>query len=281
MNSIKQILLGVAVSTEPKNVLLEHISSHLKSKTRSPLTIVTPNPEQIVYAQKDEHFRNILNSADIALPDGVGIVWAVNRIKYQGSNIRDLKVIPGIEFMEELVKLAAENGYVVGLIGGRNGVVVEALQKLQQKFPTLKGWAEDGPEIKIPNPKSQIPKNKQFSNEAMKQTISGLPNNYMQQLIKRISETKVQLLFIGLGAPKQEYFVENLKSQISNPKFSKPLVLMSVGGSFDELSGRIPRPPQWVSNVGLKWLWRLILEPWRIQRQLRLITFIRLVLSSV
>ena len=159
MNSIKQILLGVAVSTEPKNVLLERISLHLKSKAQTPLTIVTPNPEQVVYAQKDEHFRQLLNSADIALPDGVGIVWVAKRIKYQVSSAKDLKAIPGIEFMEDLVKLASENGYVVGLLGGRNGVAAETLSKLHNRFPTLKGWAEDAPEIKISNPKSQTKNN--------------------------------------------------------------------------------------------------------------------------
>src|SRR3989344_205144 len=270
MNLSKVDILGVSISIQKKYELVNYIENYLKNVTKFPLTIVTQNPEQIVYAQKDEHFRQLLNSADIALPDGIGIVWAAKRLqsnapqpplKIRGGEGRVMKVIPGIEFMEDLVKLAAENGYLVGLIGGRNGVAAEALERLQQKFPALKGWAEDAPEVRISNFKFQI------SNLNAQQ--------YFEKLLKQIQNSETKLLFIGLGAPKQEYFTANLKSQIPNPKFSKPLVLMSVGGSFDELSGRILRAPQWVNSLGIKWLWRLILEPWRVNRQLRLITFIR------
>ena len=84
--------------------------------------------------------------------------------------------------------------------------------------------------------------------------------------------------------------MEKLRSQLTvhskqkavtgEPRTVNPIVFMSVGGSFDEIAGRVARPPQWVSRAGFKWLWRLVLEPWRIKRQLALLTFIWLVLRE-
>lgn len=303
----KVSLLGVKITTDSKLELLQYVAGFLAKKSQNPLTIVTPNPEQIVYAQKDATFKNILNAADIALPDGIGVVWALNVLKNnapqppltkRGSR-GVVEKIPGVEFMENLCDLAAKNGWPIGLLGGRGGVAKKALDKLQQKYPGLKGWAEDAPEVRIEkwemrnekldleigNETTRIQDNKKISLQNPASYLKFLTSNsgekdYLNSLIYRIKQYQTRILFVGLGAPKQEYFIEKLKNYFTLYPLPLTLILMSVGGSFDEIAGVVPRAPQLISDIGLKWLWRLVLQPWRIKRQLSLMQFIYLTLCS-
>jgi len=88
-----------------------------------------------------------------------------------------------------------------------------------------------------------------------------------------VRERNTKILFIGFGFPKQEYFISEIAKKLDN------IVLMAVGGTFDFLSGRIARAPQWIQAVGLEWLFRLTREPWRIRRQLVLPEFVVKVLA--
>jgi len=126
---------------------------------------------------------------------------------------------------------------------------------------------------------------------------------YYQNLLQKIQKTNTRLVFVGLGAPKQEYFIEKLtmslrdrsdREAISQNDMRSPrsvasgdlprddkgrgVVLMSVGGAFDMIAGRIPRAPYVVRSMGLEWLWRLVREPWRWRRQRALLKFIWLVI---
>ena len=292
MSLKKTEILKISITTESKERILEYIKKYLVSRSSftvkqgknksKPLNIVTPNPEQIVYAQKDKHFANILNRADVAIPDGIGIVLAHRFLHSQLTTHHSslpLRRIPGIDLMEDLVKMGAERGDRIALIGGRRGVAVEALECLQQKYPNLAGWAQDGPEFEMKNEKLKMKNGKQ------NQDI------YFEQLARRIRENNTKIVFVGLGAPKQEYFMRLLatryqllarkqKKKIASNQspVASSLILMSVGGSFDILAGRTPRASLVVRSLGLEWLWRLIREPWRFRRQLALVEFVRLVL---
>lgn len=253
-------ILGISVTTNTKKEILEFLNNGLKKSGKNgkkTFTIVTPNPEQVVLAHKNAHFENILNRADVAIPDGIGLVWA-DRIL---GGKRGVSRISGLEFMEDLVEMAVKQGYRIGLIGGRGGVAVKALECLQKKYPTLAGWTMEPGEIDLSN----------------LSTLSDL-------IREKIQKTKTRLVFVGLGAPKQEYFIEavsGLPRKDSGQELSAvSCIFMSVGGSFDEISGRLPRSPKFIDRYGLKWLWRLILEPWRWKRQLALAEFIWLVLSA-
>lgn len=213
--------------------------------SKKPLIIVTPNPEQIVYAQDDPHFAKILNKADVSLPDGVGLALVMR-----------LKRIPGVEFMEDLVRLAAQRGYPIGLIGGRAAVAVQALECLKRKNPELTGWAEDPGDVDLG-------------------TLGDLDD-----VCEKIGKTNARLVFVGLGAPKQEYFIEKLKVESFKLKVAAPLALMSVGGSLDMIAGRTPRAPLFLRTIGVEWLWRLGQEPWRFRRQLALVKFLWLVFGK-
>ena len=143
--------------------------------------------------------------------------------------------------MLDLCSMAEKEGLTVGLIGGRRGVAVEALECLQNKYPNLKGWAMEEPETKMKN---------------------------------------VDIIFVALGFPKQEYFINLLSNEAIEQSSNRALVLMAVGGTFDYLAGRSIRAPGWVRNIGLEWLYRLIHEPWRLPRQLEGGKFFLQVLTS-
>ena len=237
----KTKILGISITTNPKDEILEEIQKYLKitkqqhNKTTKNLIIVTPNPEQIVFAQRDNHFRDVLNQAGVAIPDGVGLVWAS---RFLGTSPIENR-ISGVDFMEDLIRIAAKEGYSIGLIGGWHGVAVKALECLQKKYPRLsRGWAIE------PEGKS------------------------IEEITQKIDQTNTRIVFVGLGAPKQEYFIE---------KVNAPVVAMAVGGSFDIIAGRSPRAPFVLRTIGVEWLWRLIVEPWRWRRQLALFKFLWLV----
>ncbi|MBI2611846.1 WecB/TagA/CpsF family glycosyltransferase [Candidatus Gottesmanbacteria bacterium] len=226
------------------------------------MVILTPNPEIIMQSRRDKTLKKIFQEADINLADGAGIVWAA-KFLYD----RHIERIPGIEMMEEVAKLAAKNGYSVLLIGGSSGVAVETLECLRRKYGEVSGSVVEAITVEIKDQKLKI-KDKE-----------GEQYNTIGQIDKIIAEIKkndVKVVFVGLGCPKQEYIIQKIKDQRSLPrrqagniKYNKPLVLMAVGGSFDYISGRIPRAPEFMRNLGIEWFYRLVREPWRLPRMLR------------
>lgn len=234
----KQIL-GVKVTTSSRDRILEYIESKLK-KGGEILSIVTPNPEIIMYARSHPDFKRILDEADIALPDGVGISVASHLL-----GLGRIGKVPGVEFMEELVKLTAElnneindthknvkKTYSIGLFGGLPGVAELASLCLQKKY--------SGTEISIATDKWDS---------------------------HNLPKKKMSILFVALGHPKQEKWIYEHLSEIPAD------VVMGVGGSFDFISRRVRRAPIYLQKAGLEWLFRLVNQPWRWKRQLALISF--------
>lgn len=252
-------VLGISITNASKKEILEEIQKYLYQKAKTgqkSVKIFTPNTEQLVRAQRDPAFAEILNQADISLPDTVGVVWAARVLTKNGPDAP----IPGVEFMEDLVELATSRYVPIGLIGGRDNLAVETLDCLRQKYGKLQdSWAEDGPEIDVDNLQDDI---------------------YFKRLARRIVREGTRIVFVALGPPKQEYFIERLGEELRIAHCAFPIILMSVGGSFDILSGRLPRAPVIMRKLGLEWLWRLILEPWRIFRQLALLEFVLLVIRE-
>lgn len=267
-----QNILGVRITTSPRETILEEIKKYLirgsptkqasKAKSRKPLVIATPNPEQIVYAHTHQSFRDILNQADVTLPDGIGIVLASRFLGSSDRSTRQTTVpqrIPGVEFMADLARLAQQESVRIGLIGGFDGLAVRALECLQAEYPRLKGWAIDGPELVV----------------GAHEEMEGPSASCWEDLAQKIRLTKTGIVFVGLGAPKQEYVI----GQLSRTG-TYPLILMAVGGSFDILTGRLKRAPLVIRSIGFEWAWRLFQEPWRWQRQLALVKFMLLVCKA-
>lgn len=230
LNSRK--ILGIHIATDNKETILEEVKKWLVENNGKPRIIVTPNAEQLVFARQNMRFAGMLNRADVAIPDGFPV-----------SRLLHVPRIPGVEFMEDLVRLAAKRGDTIGLIGGYGGLAVRALECLKATYPGLRGWAIE-------------------------------PEGYsLQQIVQKIRKTNTRFVFVGLGAPKQEYFIARMARESQS-------IYMSVGGAFDMISGTIQRAPVPIRKVGLEWLWRLFQEPWRWKRQLALVKFAVLVIAE-
>jgi N-acetylglucosaminyldiphosphoundecaprenol N-acetyl-beta-D-mannosaminyltransferase len=232
-------VLGVNISLINNQTIIPLILEKLKQKKQ--IHIVTPNPEHIVEAQTNILFKNILNSADIAIPDGYGIVWAIKRKMISDKRQVRVERVTGSDLMLELCQLAAEKNWQVGLLGGQEKAAKLAAINLSKQVQNLK--------------------------------ITDLPNYQWGQsdtkIIQKISDLKIDVLLVAFGAPKQELMIsKNIKL------IPKVKIAMGVGGAFDFYAGKTKRAPKWLQNLHLEWLYRLIQEPWRWRRQLKLIEFV-------
>lgn len=242
-NSVK--ILGVRLNSTSCGQLLKEVI--LKVKSGSKTFIVTPNSEFLSFAQQNPWFKKILNSAEVAIPDGVGLIWAS---KFLGSPIKES--IPGTDFMEELCAIAAKENLTVYLFGGQPAVAQKALKAIQRKYPGLRGWAEEGPRL----------------------NLESWNKDEAKKWVQKINQKTPDLLFVGFGMGKQEKFIYD------NWQDLKVRLAMGVGGAFDYFSGQVPRAPVCLRKMGLEWLYRLLRQPWRVKRQLALPKFIWLVLKE-
>ncbi len=204
--------------------------------------IVTPNPEFVVRSLADSKLKNIINRADISLIDGIGIVWAA-KILGKGNVIR----ISGIDFMEMVIKMSNEKGWRIGLLGGKGNTAQRLAKLIVRSYPA----------ISVP-----------FA-------MSGSPNSSRDGIVRdKISGLDLDFLFVAYGNPKQEYWIDRNLGKVDAK------VLMGVGGSFDYLTGNVKRAPKLLRRLGLEWLYRLFVQPWRIKRQLSLGVFVLMVLKK-
>jgi len=221
-------ILGINISTEKRSEILKKIIKSLKTSSQK-FYIVTPNPEIMMYGLRDHEFQGVLNRAQVALPDGIGVLMA-SKIRGKGPISR----ITGVDFMEELVGQCAKEGLTTGFFGGGSGVAEKTAKCLHKSYPNLK-VVFTGSEDKGLRSKDQRP---------------------------------IDVLFVALGFPKQEKWIAENLDKIPVK------CAMGVGGAFDYLAGVVPRAPKLVRELGFEWLFRLIMQPWRIKRQIVLPQFI-------
>ncbi len=195
---------------------------------------VTPNAEIAWEAMQDPSFREILNGADLVLPDGSGIILGA---KILGRPIQEK--VAGIDFASRLAEEMAKDGGRLYLLGGKPGIAQRAGENLQQKYPGL--------------------------------CICGTADGYFQNeeaVVRRISAQAPDVLFVCLGAPKQERFMAAHCHQLNAG------LMIGLGGSLDGFAGEVKRAPRWMIRCNLEWLYRLLKEPWRLGRMMRLPKFI-------
>ena len=197
--------------------------------------VVTPNPEIVWMARRDNALRAAINGADLVLPDGIGIILG-GRIL--GTPLHGGRV-PGIDFASALLEKLSMSGGSVFLLGAKPGVAEIAGGKLKEKYPGL--------------------------------IISGAADGYFtddEYIIDRINSAKPHALFVCLGSPKQElWMAENLeKLNVS--------LCAGLGGSLDVFAGTAKRAPAMFQKLGIEWLYRLLRDPRRIGRMLKLPLFV-------
>lgn len=196
--------------------------------------VVTPNSEIVYEAMADESLRDLLNAADLVLPDGAGVVLGSKILK---TPLKEK--VAGVDFADRLLGHLAETGGSVYLLGGKPGIAELAGQKMREKYPDL--------------------------------TICGMADGYFRDegpVVEAIQQAAPDVLFVCLGAPKQERFMARHQKEL-------PVGLMAgLGGSLDSFAGTVKRAPKWMIRLNLEWFYRLLKEPWRFKRMLRLPKFL-------
>ncbi len=204
--------------------------------------ICTPNPEIVMEAQKDKELMDILHEADMVIPDGIGVVWAS---KY--SEIRLKERVAGYDLTQNLMAELAATGETFYFFGGAPGVASTAARMMMKKYPGLK--------------------------------VVGVHNGYFDEkeekkIIQDIKTKSPSILLVGLGAPKQEKWIYD------NIRLVRAKVAIGVGGSFDVMAGNVKRAPKIFQKLGLEWFHRLITQPTRWRRMMRLPKFALTVLKT-
>lgn len=191
---------------------------------------VTPNAEMAYEALKDPGFCALLNEAGLVLPDGAGVVLAAKILKTPLK-----QKVAGVEFAQQLLGLLEETGGRLYLLGSKPGVAELAAEKMLQKHPKL--------------------------------CICGMADGYFKDetaVVEKINATGADVVFVCLGAPKQELFMRAHRGALS------ARLLIGLGGTLDSIAGTVKRAPRWMIKLQLEWLYRLIKQPSRFGRMLRL-----------
>ncbi len=228
-------ILGVPVHPLTMNESVAILEEKLQKKEQA--FVVTANAEIIMMCQQDKEYNNIVSEqADLVLPDGAGAVWAG---RYLGNEVPER--VAGFDLYNQLLKLSADKGYKAYFFGGAPGVAEAAKNKAEELYPGVQ--------------------------------IVGCRNGYFTEaeeeaIIKEINDAAPDMLFVALGAPKQEKWLVKYRNQL------KPRVLMGIGGSFDVLAGKMERAPKWMQEASLEWAFRLYKQPSRFMRMLALPKFV-------
>jgi len=252
---MKTNVAGVLVDNLSKQEVLEKIRNQVALGNNG--YIVTPYSEMVVFAMRDESYRQVLNKAVIAIPDGIGVLWAAKYLslgeKREGNTwfkefgvlIWTLLAIPlnptyirsvikeritGSRLIYDIAKLAADNRFSISLVGGEENVASVAAKKLQDLYPNLKV--------------NLMLSDRQFN----------------AQTALEIAASNSDILLIAYSPPKQEmWLAENIQNL-------NVRVAVGLGGTFDYLAGKRPPAPEFAHYLGLEWLWRLITQPHRWKR---------------
>lgn len=224
-------------------------------RTKKPLIIFTPNPEQLVLAHQSPQFNSILQRADILIPDGIGLVLASRLLKIFGRGEAISERISGIDLVGDLLELSSSEDWSALLLGGHGYHQTNSREIFSSRFGKR-------------DTKTQLQWLEGYQNSA-RPTASE-----EQKVTLAIKKLRPKIVFVALGAPRQEQWVVE---HLSLLKQVDTKVVMVVGGAFDVLFGKLKRAPWWLRGIGLEWLYRLVQEPHRWRRQLALFNFAWLV----
>lgn len=233
-------MLGISIHPRTQSEILAIVDKAMTEK-KTLIHIVSLNAENMVGAQTNRAFARVLNEAQIQIADGVGMQWAS---KWLREPVGDR--ITGVDLMSQLVSHLGEQSRSVRIVflGGRGNVASTVATHYQSQYPSLTC-------IAIPDVDSTD-----------------------HAVIDTVVAARPDMVFVAFGSPRQELWVDAHKDKLNGT------LCMGVGGGFDFVAGAIPRAPTWMRNLGLEWLYRLVKQPWRWKRQMKIFTFVRLVLLS-
>jgi N-acetylglucosaminyldiphosphoundecaprenol N-acetyl-beta-D-mannosaminyltransferase len=219
-------ILGVAVDNLSEDEVLERIADLIAMG--GPHQVVTVNPEFVMEARRNSAFRRVLAAADLATPDGFGLLLVA---RFRGTPFRER--VTGVALVERVAAAAAARGWSIFLLGAAPGVAERAAAALQRAHPSLR----------------------------VAGCYAGSPHPAEEPSIRaRIAALQPTILFVAYGHPAQELWIARNQPLLRVP------VAIGVGGVFDYLAGETPLAPAWMRRIGLEWLYRLIRQPQRWRR---------------
>ncbi len=226
-------LLGYKTSSAGLSCDIAEAWNLLASNTRGNY-MACANPHSLVEARSDPVFSQALSDADILLPDGIGIVIAA---KLLGLEIHER--VAGSEFFSELSNQANQrSGLKYFFLGSTDRVLGKIVDRLSKEYPQLEVCGVYSPPFK-----------------------DELSDEDDENIIRIINESRPDVLWVGMTAPKQEKWIYKNRDRINAP------LIGAIGAVFDFYAGTTKRPPEWVCKLGFEWLLRLLREPKRLFRR--------------
>lgn len=201
---------------------------------------VTPNSEIVYEAMHNAELMSLLNNAALVLPDGAGVVLASKILKTPLK-----QKVAGVDFADGLMGRMESSGLRLFLLGSKPGVAELAAEKMLEKHPKLQ--------------------------------ICGMADGYFKddaEAVAKVNAANADVLFVCLGAPKQEIFMQTHKEELN------VRMMIGLGGSLDAFAGTMKRAPKWMIRMNLEWFYRLLKDPKRIGRMMRLPKFLLAVLGK-
>jgi N-acetylglucosaminyldiphosphoundecaprenol N-acetyl-beta-D-mannosaminyltransferase len=262
-------VLGIGVNDISLESAIEYIISYLKNPSNNSGYIVKPYVEFFTKTLEDPEIKHILNQSLLSLPDGVSINWAIYYKNQKKQDFHSLlesllaiiikpqrlhESLPnhswGTNFTDELLKKAVTNNLKIYLVGSpKNGTISNTAKYLTAKYTGVEiiGYFEG-------KGKNQSPFNASMQNA----------------LLKELEKAKPDIILVGIGFPAQEKLIFDLSKKLQHG------ILIGEGGTFDYkiFGGKLAKAPVFMQGRGLEWLWRLILEPRRLRRQVSIPKFI-------
>ncbi len=215
------------------------LGEHMK-KGEGMMTVYTPNSEIVQLCIEKNEYYELINSAEIIVPDGIGVIKAA---KILGTPMKER--VPGVELGEKMLEFCAKSGHKAYFLGGKPGVAMLAAENMAKKYPGL---------CVVGTADGYFKKEGEESNK----------------IVEEITRSGAELLFVCLGVPVQEKWIFDNKSRLSNTV----KVCMALGGSLDVYSGNVKRAPAFFCKMGMEWFYRLVKQPSRIGRMMKLPKFL-------
>ena len=224
-------ILGVRINPVQTSDVLPLVEQWIRERDKCRY-IVASGMHGIMEARKDQGFKTVVDSADLFVADGFSIVWIARR---RGFPLKQR--VSGADFMWEFFKLAERKGYRSFFYGDTEDTLRILTTRLKEAFPGLQIAGMHSPPFRPLTPEEDA------------------------EEIRVINDSKADVVWVGLGLPKQERWMFEHRDKLDVP------VTVGVGAAFKFLSGRVRRAPPWVGDHGFEWLWRFVSEPRRVWRR--------------
>jgi N-acetylglucosaminyldiphosphoundecaprenol N-acetyl-beta-D-mannosaminyltransferase len=225
-------VLGVGVSAVDMDQAVAEIAGWVERRERHYVCVT--GVHGVMESLRDAELRRIHNASGLTTPDGMPLVWAGHR-----GGAAHMRRVYGPDLMLALCELAERQGWSSYFHGGAPGVADRLAERLTERFPGLEVAGTSSPPFRAPTPEED------------------------ELTVERIERASPDLVWVGLGTPKQERWMAAHTGRLSAP------VLLGVGAAFNIHAGLLPQAPRWMQRSGLEWLYRLWREPRLARRYLR------------